>query len=122
MTQTQTRPYIEEFPVLPAKRETNREAIIRVLREADGVVEQCYEHAHGASESKCAGMAAYDGVGGDSMDMVSDRLMNFGLSGGWATLLRMNDTERLTFAEIADRLADDKYWNEKADLPYKGER
>ena len=112
MTQTQTRPYIEEFPVLPAKRETNREAIIRVLREADGVVEQCYGSRE-YGDKRCALGVLDDAFGYSvSYDM-----------GHKAGLVHLNDDKHLTFAQIANLLeSDPSYWYAESDLPYKGER
>ena len=102
---------LADWPVV--KTETNRERIIRALREAD--MPQCKEeYAQGAA--RCALGAMGEVIVGDAEYFDSTlNSLKWGLTqalkiGGW------NDDDSLTFAQIADRLeADDSYWNEKGD-------
>ncbi len=110
---------IEDWPVLPTT-ETNRQRVIRALREADGVVEQCRVATHKGDE-RCAIGIVIDlyGLKHDDHD-AAERAA--GLTERGETRIWENNDDGLTFAQIADHLeGDDSYWNEKAEEPYEGE-
>lgn len=102
---------LKNWPIAPTV-ESNRERIIRALREADGVVEQCF-YALENGDARCA------------LGVLMDEVGTLGLDGkAWGpdtsdSIISMNNKARLTFAEIAARLdADDSYWNAKASEPF----
>lgn len=100
---------LADWPVV--KTETNRERIIRALRETDGVVPQCFNKGLGTGEFVCALGAIRDGLG---LLSAYGSIYRLGVSA--AVIVQLNDGDNLTFAQIADRLeADDSYWNEKGD-------
>lgn len=107
---------LEVWPVLPSP-ETNKQRIIRALREADGVVEQCF-HEYEIDEKRCALGTLGDTFGGNAEFFVTNiNHEQLGLtSRAGDRIVDWNDEDKFTFAQIADRLeADDSYWNEKAD-------
>lgn len=117
---------ITNWPVLPAK-ETNRQRIVRALREADGVVEQCRGYTANG-DARCATDVVYDlyGIEGKSL---GDGLRGFSQQEGSCfrraglhrSIWWLNDQEGLTFAEIAHCLEqDDSYWGPKADEEFAG--
>ena len=115
---TETSIVIKDWPVLPVK-ETNRQRIVRALREA--TVPQCFNAARD-SGAHCGGIVAYHGTGGNKneSELVDLRLKRFGIRDGWMAFINLNDRERLTFREMADRLdSDDSYWNEHASEEFK---
>ena len=109
---TETSIVIKDWPVLPVK-ETNRQRIVRALREA--TVPQCYG-SWARGEARCA-----LGVMDDAFEIISINSLErrFGLIIRLAPLHYWNDSERLTFAQIADRLDSDEYWSEHADEEFK---
>lgn len=110
---------LENWPLLPTK-ETNRQRIIRALKEADGVVPQCSGMTHDG-EMRCA-----LGIVGDVLDQPKETydLHEFGLEEkdcGFETIDWMNDSDGLSFAQIATVLEQiDGYWNEHADEEFRG--
>ena len=101
---------ITNWPVLPVK-ETNRQRIIRALREA--TMPQCYG-ALKNGDARCVLGLLGDEVPGYPTMMGAKA---FGDDG--AGIMDLNNKERLTFREIADRLESDSYWDEHGDEEFK---
>ena len=104
---------LADWPVV--KTETNRERVIRALREAEGVVPQC-QYQLMIGEKRCARGAIYDAMYPGWAEN-SAILPDLDLFVDEDAITNFNDgVAGLTFAQIADRLeADDSYWNEKGD-------
>ena len=115
MIETKVRE-LADWPIAVPVKETNRERIIRALREADGVVPQCFGGS-GSNGDACTFDVLWNvfsdggvfGVWGESAGLVDGVEIAY----GW------NDTEKLTVAQIADRLDSDEFWNERADEEFK---
>ena len=104
---TKTSTKITNWLVTPVK-ETNRQRIIRVLRET--TVPQCYKMLKDG-DARCVLGLLEDEVHGYPTMMGAKA---FGDDG--AGIMDLNNKERLTFREIADRLdSDDSYWTEHGD-------
>jgi len=122
-----TEPKIEAWPLV--KVETNRERIVRALREADGVVPQCRVVTH-RGEERCAMGVILDVFGGEPNDWLAygrvgivGQVPDEVLGGTMVDCVwYWNDHEHRTFAQIADRLErDDSLWDlERANRPYTG--
>lgn len=109
MTQQRTI-VLEDWPVAPVRQETNRERILRALREADGVVPQCYGEPE-RGDARCAGKVVGDV--GPGMSFYSQGIAALG------EIVRLNDRRRMSFAQIADYIADrPEFWNSHADEPF----
>ena len=107
---TKTSTEIKNWPIAPVK-ETNRQRIIRALREA--TVPQCYRSLKDG-DARCVLGLLEDEVPSYPTLMGTKA---FGDDG--AGIMDLNNKERLTFAQIADRLGDDSYWNEHANDEFK---
>ena len=93
---------ITYWPIAPVK-ETNRQRIIRVLRET--TVPQCYKMLKDG-DARCVLGLLEDEVPGYPTMMGAKAFEDDG--GG---LMDLNNKEHLTFREIADRLESDSYWD-----------
>ena len=104
---TKTNTEITNWPVTPVK-ETNRQRIIRVLRET--------------TVPQCRGVLA-DGPARCVLGLLMDEVPGYPVLGlkafGDDGIMHWNNVLRLTFAEIADRLGDDRYWYEHANDEFK---
>ena len=110
---TKTITEITDWPVLPVE-ETNRQRIIRALREADGVVPQIKHALDDENGGYCAlGLLMDAGVRSHSWSAAGMEPCTPARIMGW------NKRDSLTFRQIADRLEDDSYWNEHANDEFK---
>ena len=116
---TKTSIEITDWPVLPVK-ETNRQRIIRALREADGVVPQG-SGRYSSGDKRCGMGVVIDALFGGDYLRASKFVNRQGRPDGAlpGTIQAWNDGERLTFREIADRLDSDEFWGEYADEEFK---
>ena len=108
---TKTSTKITNWLVTPVK-ETNRQHIIRVLREA--TVPQCYEMLRDG-DARCVLGLLGDEVPGFATLMATKA---FGDDGDG--IMDWNNNERLTFRQMAERLEnDDSYWDRAGDEEFK---
>lgn len=115
---TTTQPItIEAWPVAPERAETNKERILRALREAeDNGIKQIVHSLSDGENGRCAFGVIIDALGSSwFLDYGFDPARTF--SDG--SILTWNNDHRLPFAEIADRLEHrPEFWNEHADEPF----